>query len=160
MSTKQVVEKYQNIFYEHLSTKEKEYPGTGQNLELIRKGSVNLEYNRCRLILLPNDTPPIESIRTRFKKIIFPALSMDDLDFQEIHTSSSSGHVIFGITEELSPEHIAARSLILMGIEPYPVLNILLPDREKRLCLEAMNMLKTDFKPNKLLEVRLPWKTL
>lgn len=162
--SKQAVEKYQKIFFDGISVKERSWPSTPQTIKGIEKGAGNLEQNRTRLIVLPSDTPLLDYLRGGLKKRTFPAMSMDDLGYQWFYSNQDGGTQFLREVEGLSPEFVAARALSLLGEDitynTGHVLNILMPEREKRICFEAMNMLKTDFKSNKILEVRLPWRIL
>ena len=158
----QVVEKYKKYFLDGVAEDRKDWWVAKHALRQIEEGAINLREKRARIIALPSNTPTLDYLERSLRSTLFPLMSMDDLSTQCFHYSPGSGLAFFGDVENLPPEFVAARALVLMSRDnnAKQILNIFLPERETRVCLSAMDMLKTNFKPNKIIEVRLPWRTL
>lgn len=158
----QAVEKYKDCFFDEVADNRKDWWFAKHALQQIEEGAINLREKRARIIALPSNTPTLNYLERSLRSTLFPLMSMDALSVQCFHYSPGSGLAFFGDVESYSPKFVAARALVLMSRynNTKQILNIFMPERENRVCLEAMNMLRADFKPNKILEVRLPWRTL
>lgn len=162
--SEQINEKYIKFFLDSIIEEKNTLLTTQQVVNKIDKGVINFQNKRKRLVIFPDDTPDLDIIKNNFKRTVFPIMSMDDLGTQWIQSRKGTGSMFFGISNHYySPEYVAARALLLFDEEALlntnPVLNIFMPERDTRVCLEAMNMLITDFKPN-ILKVRSVWKSL